>query len=79
MTVTPDDDAATLGIRLAQATAPAFVFATHHLPLAERLEFVRAFLACVSGITQQAIGHDATVEALTFVAVLPPANPRPLQ
>ena len=81
-TPAPDDDIGRLGVRLAQATAPAFAWACHAMPHDERVEFVRTFLACLSGITQQAIGHEATGEAFAMVAALPPVDdgrPTPLQ
>lgn len=68
------DDAEQLGIRLALANAPAFAAMTHQWPHDRRVEFTRAFLACLSGITQQAIGHDATVAAFSHVAGLGPVD-----
>lgn len=68
------DDAAALGMRLAQMTAPAFVFATASLAPDERELFFRAFCAGISGMAQGLIGHDATVEALTTVAGMPPID-----
>ena len=68
------DDAAALGLRLAQMTAPAFVFAGSQLTPDEREEFFRAFCAGLSAMAQNLIGHDTTVLALTVVAGLPPVD-----
>lgn len=83
-TATPDDDeAGQLGIRLALANTPAFVAMTQQWPHEQRVAFTHAFLSCLSGIAQHAIGHDATVAAFTHVAhpsaavAAPPRDPRP--
>lgn len=68
------DEPDVLGVRLAQATAPAFVVMTRDYPHDERVEFVRAFLCCISGMCEQAVGHEATVEAYRLVAGLKPAG-----
>lgn len=77
---TPASDvAAELGLRLAQATTPAFVFAANSMTHDERCEFVLSFLAYLSGITQQAIGHTASANAFAMVAKLRPIEDTRLQ
>lgn len=68
------DDPAALGLRLAQMTVPAFVYATNSLSPDERELFFQAFFAAISGMAQGLIGHDATVAALTTVAGMPPID-----
>lgn len=76
----PDDDAMALGMRLAQANAPAFVAATHQMAAAERIDFIRSFFCCLSGMAEQSIGYDASRDVLAFVAALKPVGQtRPLQ
>lgn len=72
--MTEIDDAAALGLRLAQINAPAFVYATAQLTPDEREEFFRAFCAGLSAMAQSLIGHDATVLAFHVVAGLPPVD-----
>ena len=66
------EDPHDLGVRLATANAPAFVMMNHSMPAAEREIFIRGFLACISGMCEQAIGHAATVQVLQDTAQLRP-------
>jgi hypothetical protein len=76
----PDDDAAELGMRLAQANAPAFVYMAHLMTAEQRVDFIRAFFSCLSGMAEQSIGYQASREVLSFVTDLKPvANTQPLQ
>jgi hypothetical protein len=76
----PDDDAMALGIHLAQACAPAFVFMQHLMTEQQRVDFVRAFFSSLSGMAEQAIGYQASRDTLTFVAELKPVgSTHPLQ
>lgn len=67
-------DAMELGMRLAQANAPAFVSASHQMTAADRIDFIRSFFACLSGMAEQSIGYEASREVLAFVAALKPAG-----
>lgn len=69
-----DLDPADLGIRLAQANAIAFATAKRDLSPEDCHAFIGAFLACVSGMSQQAIGHAATADLFTSVASLAPVD-----
>jgi hypothetical protein len=74
-----DDDtprsASEIGIAAAQAYASVFAVLSLSLDEAERIEFLRAFLCTWCGMSQQAVGHDATRELFEFVAALPPVAP----
>lgn len=77
---TPDTDAMALGMALAQSNASAFVFCSHDMGEAERVDFIRAFLCCLAGMAEQSIGYETSREVLCFVSTLPPAGPvNPLQ
>jgi len=69
----PDEDAMALGMRLAQANATQFVWLTHRMSAAERIDFVRAFVCCISGMAEQSIGFEASRDVLAFAAGLRPA------
>lgn len=66
----PDDDAMALGMRLAEANAPAFVFMQGLMTAEQRIDFVRAFFSSLCGMAEQAIGYQASREVLGFVAQL---------
>jgi hypothetical protein len=77
---TPDEDAMAVGMRLAEACAPAFVFMQHLMTAEQRVDFVRAFFSSLSGMAEQAIGYQASREVLSFVADLKPVGTNhPLQ
>ena len=72
--VQPAEDAAGMGMNLAKACAPAFVVCARLLSPQDQVDFVHGFLACISGMAQQAIGHTSTVDLLNAVAALPAAG-----
>lgn len=76
----PDAEAMEIGRRLASACAPAFVTASHQMGAAERIDFIRGFFACLTGMAEQSIGYEASRDVLAFAAALKPAGPiNPLQ
>jgi hypothetical protein len=80
MTTPHDEDAMALGVHLAEASAPAFVFMQHLMTAEQRVDFVRAYFSALSGMAEQAIGYQASRDVLAFVADLKPAgSTQPLQ
>lgn len=73
------DDAMALGMRLAQASVPAFVAMGRLLTPDQRVDFVRAMFCTLAGMAEQSIGHEACREVLAFVSTLPPAGGRVVQ